>query len=138
MLPIALLWLLGSAAVDPGLEHFWLRARLDWGVDKCPRVTEVRWCDPVECDRMTQMDLVGEWHYDTGRVDIRRDWQWTHRTLQSTVTHEVGHGLGLLNKPAGGIMGLSWAEPIAIVPTPEERLEVRKEFYCEQNSDVHR
>jgi hypothetical protein len=123
--------LLGGAHVETAFQAAYLNARLAWGIDKCPHAKEVRWCKDDECVFLHKGPYVA-YTFSDGRIIFDHDKYWYDDALQSTMSHEVGHSLGVAHNKYG-VMSEKWDWPVMLYPTKEEIDSVGKEYICAAN-----
>lgn len=124
-MPLFLLWLIsacGSIPVEKDLRVAYCRAALAWFPYRAD-VSEVRWCQLGECEG----DGGGRFDFKTRTILIDPDFPFPVRDgAYLTLTHELGHGLGLKHRTGNSIMRQGWDPPIATGPTVEDFQALRK------------
>lgn len=115
--------------ISPDLIEDYLKARMAWTTQVCPKVTEVRWCRQQECEDSDRYIA----HWDKGLILLRPAYEWDDypNSIRATLTHEIGHALGvpdLLN--TSGVMSYDWDYPLALLPTAQEFSYITPRFLC--------
>lgn len=120
------LWacLLTKAPADLRLDY--CRATWAW-LPYHAEVKEVKWCEDGEWVCNFKAPGGGGYDFASQTITIDRTFPFPTDGVFLTLSHEIGHALGLMHSPSHtSIMRSGWEPPLAAGPSEEDKEELKK------------